>query len=317
MKTAFSTLLLAISFTSVHSSEIDQAIERSLPYLEEEGTWWIEKKECVSCHHTTFFVWAKDLAVHAGFEVDADALAEQRAWMVAQFVSPVEVDPEEPDEEPTPDERKGDRNVEGVSQFLVSPSVQFVSGPERESLLELIAKNQEEDGNWKPDGQLPRQKRPELETMWISNQWADTALRGTSHEPKDQIITWKKGVPAKTTEWYAMNLIGYPNEKSIEQLLRRQNDDGGWSWMPSEESDPLSTGLALFALARSGIAKQHPAVIESAHRFLVSIQEDDGRWETRSTKDRIESTRVSDFWGSAWAVIGLLETRAAPSQENN
>lgn len=300
--------LLALCVAEGAEAEVDEAVQRSLSYLEEEGAWWIAKKECVSCHHTTFLVWAKDLAAEAGFEVDPVVLDEQRKWMVEQFLSPVEVDADA-EEKKDPDERKGDRNVEGVSQFLVSPSARFFSDGEREALLELVARNQGDDGNWSPDGQLPRQQRPQLETTWVSNQWADAALRGTSREPENQIVTWKVGTPAKTTEWYAMNLIGYPNGKSIEQLLRRQNEDGGWSWMPGEGSDPLSTGQALFALARSEVARGHPEVIRRAHRFLVATQAEDGRWETMSTKDRSESTRVSDFWGSAWAVIGLLETR--------
>lgn len=302
-------LILALFSSKLYAEEesVAAAIEKALPYLEREGIWWIEKKECVSCHHTTFLVWAKDLALEAGFPVDPAPLADQRSWMIEEFFSEIEGKQAEAEAQ-AEGERKGDRNVEGVSQFLVSPSSLQVSAEIREALRKLVASNQEENGSWKPDGQLPMQARPKLETTWISNQWADLALRDSAQAPPDQIITWKTGTPATTTEWYAMNLLGYPNEKSMEQLLRRQNEDGGWSWKSEEGSDPTATGQALFALGRSDLADRYPEEVERARRYLVGTQRETGSWKTMSTKDRSESTRVSDFWGSAWAVIGLLES---------
>ena len=33
-----------------------QAIERSLPFLEEKGVAWIKERGCVTCHQTTFLI---------------------------------------------------------------------------------------------------------------------------------------------------------------------------------------------------------------------------------------------------------------------
>ena len=295
---------------------VERTIEKALPHLEEEGAWWIENKKCASCHHTTFLLWAKDLAIEAGYDVETELLKEQRNWMVNSFFDPVEPNENADEGAAKPGEVNGDRNVEGVAQFLISPTAEYATDEEREKLIKIVAANQKEDGNWKANGQLPRQQRPKLETTWASNQWAELALRDTPLHPEEMVITWKKGTSAKSTEWYAMNLIGYPNEKSVEQLLRRQQDDGGWAWIDGDPSGPIGTGMALFAMARTGIAKDHHERVKRAINFLTSTQAENGEWETISTKDRSESTRVSNFWGSAWAVIGILEAEKAMKEKS-
>ncbi|MDF1810875.1 MAG: hypothetical protein P1V20_01625 [Verrucomicrobiales bacterium] len=314
MKAFFSILILGtgtVLAVDAPADSVSAAIEKAIPYLEKEGAWWIEKKECVSCHHTSFLVWAGDLALDAGFAVNATVLDQQREWMRNSFLEKIKPNPKTPEVLPKPGEVKGDRNVEGVCQFLISPSAKKAPQPVLETLREIVHRNQSEDGNWKPGGQLPRQDRPELETQWASNQWAELALKTSGRKPRLPTETWKAGVPAETSEWHMLNLMLRPeNPHALKNLLEKQNDDGGWSWISGESSDPSGTGQALIALGRSGKAAAHPEAIRKARDFLVKTQSDEGHWETRGTKDRDETTRVSNFWGTAWAVIGLLESRS-------
>lgn len=285
--------------------DVRTAVERALPYLEEEGTWWIEEKKCVSCHHSSFFVWAKDLALEQGFSVDKETLNQQRQWVIDSMLSPIEPDPKRPENQPKPGELKGDRNVEGVSQLLLSASAKHLPEESREALLEIVSRNREDGDKWKPGGQLPRQERPEAETQAVSSQWALAAL---GEKSRDSVQ-----IDAETTEWFAMNLLLTNDENSIESLLGRQNEDGGWSWIDGEKSDPEATGQALFALGRArenDLNKEASEAIARGREFLVGAQTKSGFWDTKSTKDREDSTRVSDFWGSVWAVIGLLESES-------
>ena len=305
-------VVLVSMFAAVASAESDpvrSAVDRALPYLEKEGTWWIEKKKCVSCHHSTFFVWAKELALRSGFEVDETALAKQRKWVWESMLTPVKPDPKKPDAEIKPGTVNGDRNVEGVSQLLVSPPSESLPDATLEKLREIVVRNQGESGDWKPGGQLPRQERPEAETQWVSNQWASLALGedvplklGTTTGPG------KEGDVAKTSEWFANNVVLVGDKESVEKLVARQNEDGGWSWIDGDPSGPIATGQALWALGTIGVDKGHREAVTRARAYLTKTQTEEGYWETVSTKDRDESTRVSNFWGTAWAVIGLLES---------
>lgn len=117
-------------------------------------------------------------------------------------------------------------------------------------------------------------------------------------------------------------------------LIGHQNDDGGWGWLVGESSDALGTGMALYALAitrngDSGDSRQHgssdpagkgsnrepqPAAIdvaiEAARRALTSTQTDAGSWQVPGTKKSSQKrfTPTSNYWGTAWSVIALLES---------
>jgi rhamnogalacturonyl hydrolase YesR len=271
------------------------AVEQALPWLEEEGTWWIEEKKCVSCHHSAFFVWAKDLALEAGIAVDEPTLDEQREWVWTSMLTVKKAEPDSGGE----DRVNGDLNVEGVSQLLLSPSMSHVPDETKAQLLEIVRNGRGESGSWKANGQLPRQKRPPAETEAVSTRWALAALGEAPDAGPDDVK------PAVSTEWYAIDSL---LTDDVATLVTRQNEDGGWSWKNGEESDPMATGQALFALGRSTDRSSFNNAMEKGRAFLTRTQDAKGFWVTKSTKDRSESTRISNFFGTAWAIIGLLES---------
>jgi hypothetical protein len=273
-------------------------VAKALPFLESEGEWWITEKKCVSCHHSTFLLWAKDLALDAGLDVNETTLEDQRKWVVESLLESVPV--ENGGSAPViPDEKNGHRNIEGVSQLLVSPSAGKLSAETRLELTDLILSKWKESGIEVPGGQLPRQKRPPEETRKTSNQWALSALgRPAEGDPE---------VGAISSEWYAMNVVLKRSKAAVDLLLSRQNDDGGWSWLDGEPSSSMATGQALFALGRSGFRVEQKEAIHRAVEYLKVSQNAEGSWKTMGTKNRGKSDRISDFWGTAWAVIGILE----------
>ena len=271
------------------------AVERALPWVEEEGTWWIEEKKCASCHHSSLFVWAKDLAFDAGIEIDEPNLKVQREWVWDSMLRVRE--PESDEEKYAEDVAAGELNVEGVSQLLLSASAERIPPEAKALLVEVVRKKRNESGRWNANGQLPRQKRPAPETEDVSTRWALAAL-GEKEGPESFEA-------AVSTEWYAIDsaLSGV-----ADKLAARQNEDGGWSWKNGEASDPMATGQALFGLARSSDPTEYAESMRKGREFLTKTQNDKGFWDTFSTKDREKKSRISNFFGTSWAIIGLLES---------
>jgi hypothetical protein len=98
-------------------------------------------------------------------------------------------------------------------------------------------------------------------------------------------------------------------------LLRRQNADGGWGWKQPAPSDTFATGQALYALTKSPNAQAAPAV-EHARQYLLKTQAVDGSWavppsaiSSANAEARLKRLMpIYQYWGTAWAVIGLSGT---------
>jgi hypothetical protein len=77
-------LLIALALSSaLQAAEADPArrsLERSLAFLEKEGTAWIKERACLSCHHVPFLIWSHREARERGLPVDPKKLAEWTEW---------------------------------------------------------------------------------------------------------------------------------------------------------------------------------------------------------------------------------------------
>jgi hypothetical protein len=315
-------LLSSIPFARAQTAEPDSSVrqrirasvERGLPYLETAGQSWIENKKCVSCHRISFLTWSFSAAGNKGFEIDRDKLTAWNDWSLQKSLEKVK-DSEEPD---------GARNVDGLAQMMIG-SFAYLDADQRrksvEQLLPLLLKGQRPDGSWPAAGQLPLQKRPGPETDQVTTMWIALALGQVSDssakQARDKAIQWlEQAGPGTSTEWFSTALLLHHQVGDAEQsataiktLRSLQNADGGWGWLLKDKSDALSTGQSLYALSVAGVLPEDPA-IQRAREFLLGSQLKDGSWAVPGTKaakkDRIEETAT--YWGTAWAVLGLLET---------
>lgn len=300
------------------------AVERAIPFVEREGVAWMEMRRCVSCHHTTFMTWSLSAAAGRGIAVDAAKLADWTAWARDfRTVKGVDNPAWKDDDAPVTFRRQPD----AVAQLLLGaarPDVKWAA----EMRAHLVA-GQEANGSWKAGGQLPGQKRPARETDDVTTMWAVLALApARATDPAvgaaaAKAKTWLKNGPlGESTEWWAVRMLWWhatgeagSEEPEREFLLGCQQPDGGWGWRTREESDALGTGIALYALLRSGTPRDAPAV-RRAVEFLRTTQRADGSWAVKGTKaarrDHIEPTAV--YWGTCWAVIALAETLPAPGR---
>ena len=315
---ALSSLLLTLSLgalpeTQPTTAQVRETVQRSIPFIEEKGLWWIEEKKCVTCHRVGNMIWSLQAAKRSGFTV-SERLAEWRQWSIDKSLA-------------NNDKGKitGLGNKEGVVQILLSLD-QADNNPEqkeaRHKLAAILLEEQRPDGSWKAGGQLPFQKRPAAETDAVSTMWLTLALlvEGKNEASTPAITRAMKYIeassPGKSVEWYAVRLLlavqtgdSDVRDQLVKQLRSQQHADGGWGWMITDDSDALGTGLALYALVSAGVDRIDPA-IKGAQQFLVSTQRDDGAWPVRGTKEKrkasVQETAV--YWGTTWAVIGLVES---------
>jgi squalene-hopene/tetraprenyl-beta-curcumene cyclase len=317
--TILSSCLLFTAGEPPADDSVRATIERSLPFIQTEGQQWIEEKKCVTCHQVPFMVWSLNAAAGRGIVLDEQKRADCGAWAVDWKNMATKEDLEKGEEHTLA------RHNDPVAQLLLARLANSREDDEKWPAMfaERLAAGQQKDGSWKAGGQLPSQKRPERETEEVTTMWSLVALQ--SYESVDESLRGRVAkarewlgdkTEGQSTEWLAVKLLlerGSGNtakaDRCREALLEQQRSDGGWGWLTADKSDAFGTGVAIYALARDGVAAVHPA-IGSGRRFLVESQRADGSWPVKGTKKekakKIEATAT--YWGTCWAVIGLAET---------
>jgi hypothetical protein len=340
-RTHFTVAVLLIAAAPVAAEEklptpadVRKAVEKSLPYLEEEGLAWMERRSatnptgCVSCHRVAFMVWSHDEARRRGFAVDADKVEKWTAWALERMTA----------------RGKEGGGLDTMSQMILArdPAAPWTDKPaaKREgsdhflTLWENIVERQRADGSWPPEGQLT--SPAEVTTGWAILALASRDGKGkTSATSRERALAFlEKTKPDDSTEALLLRFLverrfGKP-ERAAElrkELLGRQNTDGGWAYRNGgKESDAFAAGQVLYALSEAGLDGSDP-IVRRAWKFLVSTQSRNGSWIVptsaihvgkgqKTTEAWIRKTdEVYTYWGSGWATIGLLRTLPAKGTE--
>lgn len=311
---AVAIILPTISTTQADESpattadDINSAVVRSLPYIARRGQWWIDSKDCVSCHRTAFTIWTHAAAADAGIPVDAEQLNDWVDWSFEALL------------------KKNDKdtivatvNLDGVAQILhVTNSLPLTAMQKehRQKLLAYLTDGQTESGAWKPAGQLPMQKRPASETEYVTTSWNRWLAVG-SGLPKSTsskaMAFLDQPIEFTSTESLVVDVLNAASDDTrvtaFDLIAAEQNEDGGFGWLRNGESDAIATGQVLFAAASLNDTKPFANVLDKATSFLLETQEENGSWKVKGTKKnrltKIQETAT--YWGTCWAVIGMLE----------
>lgn len=293
------------------------AIERSLPYLERDGDGWMEGrtpvqngKGCVSCHHVPFALWSLREAQRAGIPVPEDRLGslEDRAL---DFVG-----------------RPGIGRVMMWTPLLLGhDSPKLKTAEPWNGFRGSIVSAQKADGLWEARGQFPTQKRPRLESDAVATLWTLLALAGFeephpgAESSRSKAMEWVATLDeGESNEWAITKLLveDVTGEKEsarerLVEILSSQRADGGWSFAPGDPSNAYSTGQTLYTLRQIGVEADHGA-IRRAVDYLLETQKADGTWAVASALTSREQSHEKDYiyeyWGTAWAVIGLSQVAA-------
>lgn len=303
-------------------NEVARAAERGLSYLRDSGESWIRKRGCVSCHQIPSLIWSHRIAGQAGIPVPQ---ADLRRWIdwstrVVNFVKP---------------EKKKDvdigaamtANIDTMVALLLATDSQDPDAKWRNPFLIHLRLAQADDGSWAACGQLPMQKRSEIETTATTTLWTTLALlRSDAEFDRAMAIRFADQVTEpESTEWLAVRMmvadsLDDPGMATFcKRLIDCQNEDGGWGWRLDEPSDALGTGYALYAIAtvdqKSTTSLRATDSIERARQYLVGSQAESGKWKVPGTKKSAggKATATANDWGTAWAVVAMIQSDGTDS----
>ena len=230
----------------------------------------------------------------------------------------------------------GDRvggGLEALGPLLIASqgTASVLAQPEfRDGVIDLMSQIQLADGSWTPGVQLTGMlwtlpTANQATTMWTTLALAsyDTPDPKRSASIEKALAYLRQQTPnPDNREWLAMRILfkrrfGSDEEvaKLRQQLLDARNGDGAWGWEKGVPSDALTTGLAIYVLAKVR-AGDDSSVFRDARKWLLASQQSDGSWltpaknftKTTDPKRLIVRDEIYHYWGTAWATIGLLET---------
>ncbi len=263
------------------------AVERSLPLLQASDAAFLKKSGCVSCHNNSVTAMAVSLARSAGIRVDEE-IAQQQVDAIGRYV-----------------ESWSERLLQGtgipgagdtVGYILLGISAEgYPASEATDAMVRYLARQQRPTGEWRAlDHRPPIQPSSDIQVT-------ATALRALRvYAPRyakaeyDQRIrraaAWLAAAHPATTQDRAFQLLGLtwsqqgraPIKAAARGLLGTQRNDGGWSQLPTLESDAYATGQALVALLQSDAATPADPAVMRAVRFLQNTQGADGAWYVRS-----------------------------------
>jgi len=324
-KLALSLLLVICSSAAAeqHSdNSIKGAVNKSLKLIEKSAARYIEERSCFTCHHQALPAMTFSLASIHGFEVNSTSRRAQSDFTFGYF------------------KQRIDRIISGngvpggpYTAGYALLSLQADSWPSDETtdaLGSYLLQNQSKDGSWRI-----RTHRPPLE----DSDFTATALsiRGLQLYPSkdrseeidaaiENAAKWLIQTSTASQEDRVFQLQGLDWSKAdkenieaaVDEILRCQNEDGGWSQLSTMQSDAYATGQSLVALHQAGkLATKHEGY-QRGVRFLLESQGDDGSWFVETRSKPIQEYFESDFphgksqfisiSGTCWATMALVLT---------
>jgi squalene-hopene/tetraprenyl-beta-curcumene cyclase len=314
---------MAICATAVgeENASADAALDRGVGFLARDAMKWKAEHKCVSCHHAALVVWAMESAREQGRPVEEPVLAELTKWLTESGDGRTSV--------PRPEGRPNAFNSKALYFALglaavPNPDETIQSGMEK--MITTVRSDQAQDGSWVawPETRPPMFGPSDdtvtamgtLAVMFAAENGDETARANV-----EKGLNWLSETPTdEDPQSVAMRVVVFRRAgrlKEIDPLLdlirSRQNEDGGWSQATGMKSDAWATGQALYALSRAGVSADDPTV-SRGRKFLASTQREDGSWEMASRPMKPGGTGAGNLMpivgaGTAWAVIGLAESR--------
>ena len=282
---AFTTVTKESKINS--QEEIKKAVNKTLPLLQTSSHLFLENAGgCQSCHHQDLTAVSLSLAKEKGFTVNDTILNEifdsvnsvirSRKDVLSQNGDPVAI------------------VMSSGYQLWALWANKYKSNKLIEMLVKNLMQRQIYDGSW-----VSPNPRPPLEYYAFSatalmvsalQYYSPPSLKPEIDQRIEKARAWMiKTIPENNEEriFQLLGLKWINSDKNFihqqaKKLLATQHEDGGWSQLPTLESDSYATGQALYALYETGQLKTNDPAFEKGIAFLLKTQYEDGSWKVKS-----------------------------------
>lgn len=308
---------------------IHDAVQRSLPLIQQADANFIPKAACVSCHNNSFAAMAVGAARKNGFQVD-EATAAQQVKANAMGLEKLR-------------DILHQGNLAGMGDFFAPFVVaNIMIGLDAEhyrpdlntdTAAMFLKSRQSPDGQWAYAAADPR---PPICSQIIGQTafsmralqlYAPKADRAAYDGAIRLAAAWLANAQSTSNEDRDNRLLGLAwanmnkdaTGKAMRELLAKQRPDGGWSDLDSMESSAYATGKSLYALQIAGLPASD-AAYRRAVEFLVKTQLEDGSWYVRTRALALQPYFDAGFphgfdqWISAAATSWATHALAQASQ---
>ena len=280
----------AVSVTPAPAHTAREAVERSIPLLQQTDVTFMKKSGCVSCHNNTLTAMTVAAARDRGIPVN-DQIAAKQLQAVATYI-----------------EGWRDRALQGVGipgdsdtigAILVGmAAANYPPDPATDAIALFLKNHQSPDGRWYVVAHRPPLESSDIQmtatAMHAIQVYAPPTERADCDRAVQRAASWLAKAQPRTTHDRAYQLLGLawarPSQesgqgsdqklinKAAAALLAEQRPDGGWAQIPSLTSDAFATGQALVALNQSGALTVTDPAFQRGVQFLMNTQLEYRSW---------------------------------------
>jgi len=281
------------------AASVRAALDRSLPLLQQSDAGFLRKTGCVSCHNNSLTAMTVATSRLSGLAVNEDIAREQRTAIGAYI------------------ETWRERALQGqgipgdsdtVSYILLGLGAEhFQPAPATDAMAWFLKRQQVADGHWHILAHRPPIESNDIQVTAASMRalqlYAPASRRAEFDAAIRRAAAWLAAATPTVTEERAFQLLGLTWSNAgqptigtaARALVAEQRRDGGWSQLPSLDSDAYATGQALVALAESGAVRATDPVYKRGVQFLLNAQFADGSWFVRTRALPIQPHFESGF----------------------
>jgi hypothetical protein len=289
---AVSSLIVALPLAVLcqapppHDEAVRAAVARSLPLLQKAAAGHRKHRTCFACHNQAMPILALTTARSRGFAVDDEDLKKHMGF-IATFLGK---------------NRKNYLDGKGQGGQVDTAGYALwtldMGGWKSDDTTAAVAEyfllfNKDLD-YWRVSANRPPSEVSRFTAAYLALRGLQTY--GTPEQKErieqrtEKVRSWLLKTPAKDTEdrvfrLWALKRAGAADkdvEAAAAELIKTQQENGGWRQVDGLEPDAYATGTALVALNEAGGLATSNGVYRRGVKFLVSTQLDDGSWHVRS-----------------------------------